>query len=198
MEDFLEITKDWWFKKYAPHLGMRLWTFKTALNLILQLGGDSIVETGCIRQVDDYKAGYSTFVFGEFCQKYKKRLHTIDNSKVNLDFAKKYTKEFERNIEYILGDSVSVLKTWDTPIDLLYLDSLDCDQNNEAISKKAQEHCLLELKTAFPNLTRNAIVMIDDNYFENGGKTRLAKEFLREKGFICLLDYYQTLWIRAK
>lgn len=197
MGDFLDINSDWFSDKYLPILGRRFWSFKIALNLFLQLGGDTIVETGCIRVLEDWLAGYSTYIFSDFSDRYPVNFYSIDNSKENLNFAKRVCAQFRGKTRYILGDSVEVLKKWDTPINLLYLDSVDCDPKDEEVSKKAQEHQLAEVKAAYSSLTKNGIVLLDDNYFKNGGKTRLTKEFLSEKKWVNIMDFEQSLWVRT-
>lgn len=112
------------------------------------------------------------------------------------------------------------------PIDLLYLDSFDYPYGRileeyggktdldaaiaqvKALSTQqvlgrhghlvhaCQEHCLFELKAAWPELHEQSIVLIDDNNLPGGGKPRLAKQFLADHGWINLIDAYQTLWIK--
>lgn len=62
----------------------------------------------------------------------------------------------------------------------------------------AQEHCLNELRTAIRAgvIKENTILMIDDNQLPGGGKSRLAKEYLTDAHWICLLDFQQTVWVR--
>ena len=93
-------------------------------------------------------------------------------------------------------DSVKFLKEFNQKIDLLYLDSLDCPLPPEDATE-AQTHNLNELKATYDKLHEGSIILIDDNNFENGGKTRLSKQFLLQTGqWLCVLDYGQTLWIR--
>ena len=196
MEKFLDINQDWFSEKYLPLLGRKFWTFKIALNLFKQFGGKNIVETGCVREHQDYGAGYSTVLFAEYAKEEGATFESIEISAENIEKAKKELAGLVVKVGFWKGDSHEVLKNWQSPIDLLYLDSLDCDPENEEISVKAQQHQYHELELAYPNLSKRAIVLLDDNYFKNGGKTRLTKEFLKEKGFICIMDYEQSLWIR--
>ena len=196
MEPFFDVNKDYFSARYLPLLARRFWSFKIALSLFLQLAGQSILETGCVRRRDDWDAGNSSVIFAEFAAKFGKDFHTIDNNPEAVELTKALTKAYEANTDVILGDSIEVLKRWDKMIDLLYLDSLDTDPNNAEVAKKAQEHQLQELELAYPHLTRNAIVLLDDNYFANGGKTALSKEFLSQKGWLQIMDYEQSLWLR--
>ena len=196
MHSFLEITKDWFFEKYFTKLQKRFWTFKIALNLFLQRDSKIVVETGTQRGKDDWDGGCSTTIFGDFCKKYDKHLYTIDNNVANLEISRRDTNEFATNITYELNDSIRALKNFDSKIDLLYLDSLDCKKDLHDQNIEAQTHALNELKAAYDKLSSKSIIIIDDNLFTNGGKTRMCKERLRKKGWICLMDYKQTLWIR--
>jgi predicted O-methyltransferase YrrM len=196
MDSFLDINKDWFFEKYAIKLSRRYWTFKIALSLLLQNGGKNIVETGCLRLPGDWGGGCSTLVFADFAKKYGLKFTTIDISEENLKVAKEETKDFKDCVEYILSDSLKALAEYKGRIDLLYLDSVDCKIGEDENNSEAQKHQLEEIKLAYPKLTENGIVLLDDNYFKNGGKTRLTKEYLKEKGFVCLMDFVQSLWVR--
>jgi hypothetical protein len=78
------------------------------------------------------------------------------------------------------------------PIDFLYLDSYDYEWNNPSPS---QEHHLREIQAAFPRLHENSVVMIDDCALPQGGKGKLAIEYLKERGWKILLEQYQTILI---
>lgn len=170
-------------------------TFKIALNLLLQNKGKLIVETGTQRMIDD-PGGCSTLLFGAFCHRYYKYLITVDNNPEHMATSVKVTKKYADHIAYALADSVGFLTLFGRPIDLLYLDSLDCPIP-PADATEAQQHNLNELKAAYDKLHKGSILLIDDNSFENGGKTRLTKKYLLETGkWLCILDSSQTLWMK--
>ena len=123
IKDFLYVRKGDFHKKYFPLAG-RYSTMRAALNLYLQRNGKVIVETGCQRVPNDWGAGNSTTVFGDFLTKYQGHLYTVDNNALNLRVAKESTQQFD-NITYTLDNSVTYLTNFDKPIDLLYLDSFD-------------------------------------------------------------------------
>ena len=85
--------------------------------------------------------------------------------------------------EYVLNEEIG----------LLYLDSLDYEEN---LQKESQEHQLNEIEAAYPKLTQNSIILLDDNDFPNGGKTKLTKEYLLKNNWQCVLDHQQSLWIK--
>lgn len=202
MNEFFQ-PDNWFRQKYEDKPGGRYYTFKVALNLFLQRRGETIVETGCIREKDDWGAGASTFIFGEVLSRYGNRLYTIDNNKEHLERAEKLTKQFSGNISYILGDSIVVLEDFDKRIDFLYLDSLDYplreivkdDAEFKRQVQAAQEHNLKEVQAAWTKLHRDTIILLDDCEFEEGGKPKLTIEFLQSRGWKVLLEGKQVLMI---
>jgi len=205
MSEFLFLENDWLYKKYRylEFVRSEKWfTFKTALNLLLQRNGKLIVETGTMRLHDD-PGGGSTLLFGAFCQRYGMRLITVDINALNLKVAMDETRQFRKYITYVHSDSVEFLKRFDGYIDLLYLDSLDCPAEGDAT--EAQIHNLNEFKAAEPKMSIGSLLLIDDNNFPNGGKSRLTKSYLLESQspvacfmrWYCILDWGQSLWERV-
>ncbi len=194
MNDFLFINS-WFDQKYRVKSDGRYSTFKTALNLLNQLGGKNIVETGTTRMVDDFGAGYSTVMFADYLTKYGGKIWTVDISQANIDTCKLVTKEFETVVSYHVQDSLAFLANFKEKIDLLYLDSFDYPLDGTDPTP-CQEHQLKEFKLAEHLLTDSSIVLLDDNNFDNGGKTKLTKNYLISKGWTCLLDLQQSLFIR--
>jgi hypothetical protein len=185
---------NWFDKEFEVLLRRRYWTFRVALNLLYQLPSHEIVETGCTRLKDDWGAGNSTYIFGRFVNTHGGFITTIDINLENIDACKEITKEFLPNIGYINMDSLIALRVLTSPIDLLYLDSFDAPETGDAT--ECQEHNLKELKSAEPMLHPGSIILIDDNDMENGGKTRLTKQYLSENGYHLILDHDQTLWVK--
>lgn len=182
-----------YFGQEESHL-QRYFTFKTAISLFLQRGLKNIVETGCQRNLIDWGAGNSSLIFAETLNNFpdKGKLHTVDISERNLMVCHEVTKKFNNTILYC-GDSVRFLKEFNEEIGLLYLDSLDYYAD---LQKESQEHQLNEIKAVYPRLHDKTIILLDDNDFPNGGKTKLTKEFLQSEGWICALDHQQSLWLR--
>lgn len=196
LEDFTYIENDWFRKKYADKSRGRFVTFKIALNWFLQHGGRTIVETGTTKAFDDWGAGMSTILFAEVVRRFGGRVWTIDNSQQAMEMSVAVTVEFKDHIEYILSDSVVALKTFPHRIDLLYLDSMDCPLKPEDSPLPSQNHQLWELQVVYRKLSKRAVILLDDNGFFNGGKTALSKRWLAKKGWVCLLDSQQTVWVR--
>jgi len=131
------------------------------------------------------------------------------------------------NISFHCSDSVAFLEGFKGFCSLLYLDSYDypigdiwaanggkvdlekamkivADKEHEELMSEfghliipCQEHCLNEFKAIESKLYETAIVLIDDNNFPGGGKPGLLKPYLLDKGWTCVLDNQQTLWIRV-
>ena len=199
-------------------LGDRFFTFKAALNLLNQRGGKVIVETGCQRENDNWKDGQSTKVLAEYTRKHNAHLYTVDVERENIEVAEEIVGN--EGVTYTTMDSIKYLESFKKNIDLLYLDSVDVPLEemlkinegyserledlklNEAVERfeelllPSQTHCLNEIKAALPNLHRDSIVLIDDNWVPGGGKPRLAREWLFDNDWELLIDWQQTLWIK--
>ena len=197
-KEFLDFDeeKDWFFKNYYDKMSFRYWTQKIALGLFLQMGGDNMVETGCARQQEDWGGGYSTYLYGVFAKRYNKNLWTCDIDEYNLEMAKEITHAEKDNITYVCDDSVHFLKWFDKEVNFLYLDSVDCAPDNEEQTKLSQEHQLRELETIMPKLSKKCIVLLDDNNYPGGGKTKSSKEYLEKTDFFHIMDFQQSLWAR--
>lgn len=186
---------NWFDYKYRDKLGKRFNTFRRVLHELASSPTRVCVETGCVRERDDYGAGYSTFILGEYLSWYGGELHTVDITPRHIQTCKKITKKFAPAITYHTCDSEAFLRTFSRPIDFLYLDSFDYPSApSEGPPRPSQEHCLAELKAALPNLHRGALVLIDDSRLPGGGKPGLTIPHMKKLGWACLLDEYQTLW----
>jgi hypothetical protein len=194
--DFIKVNgiyEQRYFGKEEPHL-RRFFTFKTAISLFLNSKTKNIVETGCQRNLIDWGAGNSSLIFSETLSDFPEKggLYSVDISEQNLNICHQVTKKFN-NTNLYLGDSIAFLSQFDQSVGLLYLDSLDYEVN---LQKESQEHQLKEIMEIYPKLSDDSIILLDDNDFPNGGKTKLTKEFLLEKNLICVLDHQQSLWIK--
>ena len=199
--NFLWIQNDWLSKEFdrlqVIHSTHYL-TFKTALNLFMQFEGNLIVETGSMRMKDDPGGAY-TLLWGAFCKRYNKKLITVDILPEVTNVCKGCTIEYADHITYITQDSVEFLLGFHEPIDLLFLDSMDCPIPIEGSAEEAQKHNFEEFKAAEKNLHKGSILLMDDNNFSNGGKPWITKNYLlTQPDWICLLDYAQSLWIKAQ
>ncbi len=184
------------FNEYAERLGERFVTFRVALNVFLQNRGRTIVETGSLRSLDEggwRGDGNSTIVFGDLVAHYGGHLWTCDLNPRAIATAQEGTAAFRTHISYVCADSRDFLAGFADPIDLLYLDSMDSSREGDCT--EAQQHNLNELLIALPKVSAGGVILLDDNWYANGGKTALSKEHLRRQGWICLYDSRQTVWV---
>lgn len=225
MKSFLDSKTFKWLNRNRERSNSRFPTFVEALSLLTKKKGKIIVETGTVRQEDDWGAGYSTVIFGRYCKEFGTKLYTIDNDGRHLVTAKVITEEFSDHIEYVLSDSVKALRDFRGEIDLLYLDSVDypidwildrfgrgdwghsIDEARKMSEEEVlglygdiivpcQEHQLQEMQEAYDKLTPNALILLDDAGMPAGGKVRLSKRFLEENGWKVLLSGQQVLLSR--
>jgi predicted O-methyltransferase YrrM len=165
-------------------------TFNALFNLIQ--GPKTIVETGTIRShLWDYKIGdgHSTLRFAEYCSRFGGKLYSIDIDPHAVVVSKSLVAERFPNadVEVIESDSVAYLKSFEDPIDVLYLDS---DNDANLIFE--------ELKAALSNLHSESVVLIDD-CFKKGEydveKGELVIPYLEENGWVMEASQYQALFI---
>lgn len=153
---------NWFERRYRDSCDARYPTFKAAINLWLQSDGQTIVETGCVRQENDFGAGYSTVLFAEVLSHYGGLLWSVDNHPGHLSLAARLIRPHAAHCRLLLGDSIEFLRTqlpeqpeFSGRIDLLYLDSFDYPMAEIA----ARLGCLDELsvRQEHPDLTDDEI-----------------------------------------
>lgn len=153
-----------------------------------------IIETGCVRQINDYGAGMSTVIFDKYIQDNTGECYSIDINPNNVSLAKSITK----NVKLICSDSVSYLFNMNKQlreigkyIDLLYLDSFDFDHNDPHPSSF---HHILELLCVWPSCKSGTIIAVDDNFENGNGKGKYVKQFMQNIGINPIFDGYQIIW----
>lgn len=99
----------------------------------------------------------------------------------------------ENQVVLVCSDSVRYLKSFGKQIDFLYLDSFDYDFNNPSPS---QRHHLREIIAAYPWLTKESIVMIDDCDLAGGGKGVLVISYLINRGWKIAMQGYQVIMVQ--
>ena len=210
---------------FADKIGPREPTMSRALQLLDEREGQIIVETGCARFDDEWAGdGMSTVIFGTWAKEHGAVVFSVDVDPVNVHNATNLTAHLP--VTVVHDDSVHYLSEFKRPIDLLYLDSMDypladlvnlygtLDKFPETVRllkhlgdeylvghhgeviEDSQNHARKEIETALPLLHDRSIVLIDDANLPGGGKARLARKVLVREGWECLMDEYQTLWVK--
>lgn len=179
-----------------PKKNMRYDTFHAALKLMRDRNMKTIVETGTARggRKGFESDGGSTIIFADWAKERGAEFYSVDISLDHLNQAKRgVTQEIgaiPSSIHFVCSDSIAFLQNFGKTIDFLYLDSYDFDFNNPLPS---QYHHLYEIQAAYPKLSENSIVMIDDCTLPYGGKGKFAIEFLLERGWKILENRYQVI-----
>ncbi|MFX3635408.1 MAG: class I SAM-dependent methyltransferase [Candidatus Pristimantibacillus sp.] len=179
----------------------RYYTFQMALNIIHQTKNSPvIIETGCQRMETDIGDGASTSLFCEYLLRYGGKLISIDINPVSIQNAQNWTAHYPVDKHFVTSDSVAYLSQYTGTVDLVYLDSwdypLDDGPELEWRQFEAQQHNLNEFMAIENRLSPNAVILMDDNLLPGGGKPKLTKQYLKDKGYICLLDYQHTIWVK--
>jgi hypothetical protein len=173
--------------------------FQAMLSALDACSGEGvlIVETGGLRLPGNFRGyGQSTVIFDAYVQYRRGQLISVDLDPV---CALNTRHLCSLRTTAVTADAVSFLNLLSSlgeerTIDLLYLDSMDLDQENPAPS--AQHH-LKEVAAIMPRLKPGALIAVDDNPIVNDrrmGKGYLVEEFLSGIGAKKLYDGYQVLW----
>lgn len=149
--------------------------------LLRQLApGADWLEVGCIREAEDWSAGYSTYLFTALGV----RLTSVDTNPANLAFARRVCGPGLTTV-HATGEA-HLRATMDT-YDAIYLDGADADTPDGALCTRREAEALL------PRLSPGGLVLIDDCARPDGGKGRLAVPFLLQNGFRIVYEGYQVL-----
>lgn len=174
--------------------GKRKESFSLMIQKLKNKTNPLIVETGCVRQLNDFGAGMSTVIFDQYIQNYGGECYSIDINPMNVALAKNIT----RNVKVVCCDSISYLFGMNNQltkigkqIDLLYLDSFDLDASN---SHPSSLHHILELLCIWPSCSSSTIIAVDDNLEDGTGKGKYVKQFMSNIGIKPIYDGYQIVW----
>jgi predicted O-methyltransferase YrrM len=166
-------------------------TFEAFLSRARRKARPLIVETGCIRSVEDWSAGYATYWLGYFVHHHGGELHSIDLDPNCVAFARAWTAGFGPSVRVHQAHSHDWLADYSgPPIDLLYLDSADVG------TPQYQECSLREVELALPHLAPDAVILLDDTCWKAGsfqGKGRLSVPWLLQRGWTVITGGYQVL-----
>jgi hypothetical protein len=165
-------------------------TFAAFFNCLETMKRPSIVETGCIRSLEDWSAGYSTYLFARYLLSTQMgTLDVVDITPERLEFARTTCAFAGARIRFHLSDSVAWLRDATGPFDAVYLDSMDADLPGHA------EHCLAEAQVIEPKVRSGGVILIDDTPQNDPdhSKGRFAALWLESLGWKVLARGYQVL-----
>ena len=182
-------------RKY--NFGKRRDTLRETLRLLRERGARNLVETGTARGgLSKSKGdGASTVVFGLWARENGAHLHSVDIDPASVAEARRAVDELglSDNVTLVTSDSVAFLADYAGRVDFLYLDSFDYHKSDTDIQVASQQHHLDEIKAVVDKLHDRSIVLIDDCNLPNGGKGKLAIDFLLDKGWQVHMSEYQVL-----
>ncbi|WP_343485762.1 class I SAM-dependent methyltransferase [Allomuricauda sp. d1] len=174
-------------------------SFRLAMKLMDFTHAKTIVETGTSREgLRGAKSnGAATIVFGKWARENGAFVHSVDISQESVNNAQaEVDRQGLSNVVKIhTSDSVQFLSNFDQQVNLLYLDSYDYSDDPE-VQRKSQEHHLKEFKAIEDRLYGHTIVLIDDCDLPNGGKGKMAIEYMLQNDWKIAMQAYQVLLVR--
>jgi hypothetical protein len=187
--------------------GLRRPSFQMMIDHLRTIENPLIIETGCIRPGDQpwssiensFKDdGMSTCIFDRYVTEYNGEFHSVDLTPAHVDYAQSMVSE---NSQIHCNDSVSFLWTASQQlavdnqfVDLLYLDSYDYTEGNEAA---CMAHHIKEFAAIGSRLRPGSMIVVDDNYGtpdKRTGKGVYLIEFMSSIGIPLLHDGVQCVW----
>ena len=156
-----------WFESIAPKLGHREISFRKIFKYLDALSTPIIiVETGCLRDPDNFLDGQSTLLFDKYTisRGEKSKVYTVD---INPKCTKTCQQVVSKNVEITTDDSVRYLSnlshkffTNKIKASMFYLDSFDLDWRYPYPSAA---HHLKELAAISRILFEDTLVVVDDS-----------------------------------
>ncbi len=186
---------------FKYNFGKRRDTFRKTLELLAEREAKILVETGTARiGLKGAKGnGASTIIFAAWAEANRAILHSVDISEKSIDEAKAevVNQGLDPFVRWHLQDSIKFLTDFDEAVDFLYLDSYDYDKKDTSIQNASQKHHLAEFKAIESCLNEKSLILIDDCRLPNGGKGKLAIEYMLGRGWKILMDEYQVLLAKS-
>ncbi len=155
---------------------------------LLTRGPINIVETGCVRQENNWGGdGQSTVVWSWLAQRAGGRVFTCDIDESNCKTAKRLAP---KAAVYHM-DSITFLRSYydASLIDLLYLDSYDLTDDH-----RAALHHIGELAAIYERLPSGCLIAVDDCVTDDRGKHVYVAAFFASIGVVPLIKSYVTVW----
>ena len=222
MRDNIDFYK--WFDSISKKLADREISFRKIFKYLdSQPAPIIIVETGCLRNKDNFLDGQSTLLFDKYTLSRGKesKVYTVDINKNSTDVCKQVVSN---NVEITTDDSVKYLNSLcskflknKTKVTMFYLDSIDV---NWRYPYPSAAHHLKELTAINRVLLPNTLLVVDDapangnltltedqnvknwRVLESpsppptiGGKGYLVHEFASHVKVNLFFSHYQAAWL---
>lgn len=182
-------------------------SFQIMIDHLKTIDDPLIIETGCIRPGDQPWSTYensfkddgmSTIIFDQFVNDYSGELHSVDLTPAHVEYAQsmvsdKSTIHCDDSVHFLWEVNKQLAET-DQYVDVLYLDSFDWTEGNEAA---CMAHHIKELACIISRVKSGGLVAVDDNYKENGvnvGKGVYVIEFMESIEAEMIHDGVQCMW----
>lgn len=175
-----------WFNKILPKLEKRKISIKKTIDYLETLPDPILIlETGCLRKVDNYAGdGQSTLIFDKYTQ-YRgngSKVFSVDINKENVNLCKQIVSdgvdvESEDSVKFISNFYKKIKKH--EKLSLLYLDSFDVSWDYPF---ESSAHHLKELTAATRYIDHKTLVVVDDapinllGYRDENNNLKLIKE----------------------
>jgi len=167
----------------------RVSTF-TASFLVANTVNGCVVETGTSHMA--HSNGNSTIMLAEFAKQKGVEFYSVDINPKAIEIAKEIVGN--RKVNFVRADSKEWLASFNEPIALCYLDSLDYDY---ADPDPCQVHQLNEFMAVEQKIVKGGALLLDDAALPGGGKCgRTAAHILQIGGWILLNNEYQLLYVK--
>tara|TARA_R100000005_G_C4925381_1_gene156774 strand:- start:70 stop:696 length:627 start_codon:yes stop_codon:yes gene_type:complete len=156
------------------------------------------VETGTTRTpFPAYNTdGSATLIFDDYVQVNGGVVYSVDIDANSCELARRQVSD---KVKIYQNDSVNFLWNYDgPPIDVLYLDSFDFEEDDVDQQNESKFHHVKELMAAGRHLKNGSIIMIDDHDAlldgSGEGKGSWVKEFMEDINAEKLHEGYQIMW----
>ena len=210
-----------WFETITSKLGNREISFRKIFKYLdTKPTPIIIVETGCLRNLDNFGDGQSTLLFDKYTLSRDKgsKVYTVDIDPKATKVCKETVSDnveivTDSSVKYLTYLSKSFLKA-KMKVSMFYLDSFDVDWR---YPHPAAAHHLKELTAINRLLHKDTLVVVDDapayaNLTQNdkepastwkilssppptiGGKGSLIHEYAMLSGAKLIFSHYQTAW----
>ncbi len=213
-----------WYEKIAPKIGEREVSFRKIFNYLDDKATPIIIlETGCLRQKDNFTDGQSTLLFDKYTisRGNGSKVYTVDIDPKATKVCKETVSEnveitTDNSVRYLTKLSNNFLKT-KTKVSMCYLDSFDVDWR---YTHPAAAHHLKELTSIIRIINEETLIVVDDSPATGnltqtsdinnptwkilssspspvptvGGKGSLVHEYAMLSGAKLIFSHYQTAW----